>query len=257
MIGFLSFFKNPEIALHAGHLSFMTLISIIPFVAVGLITSTFLANFGLIAEDLFISIIENFARSIGASDKILQYINQLIKEVNFEAVGLFGYLFLILTSYRLMWSVHTSFNAIWETPKKNEKRRHIITVFAVIFGIPLYSILCGLVSYISKEVFVIEYFVMASIPFILIAIYKIIPRSKVDTKAAIYAALTTSVALVIMRVGFNWSSATLMGYNKIYGSLAYLPLFMVLIYLEWMLVLYGVEISRFLSSRKTFSFKSP
>lgn len=78
------------------------------------------------------------------------------------------------------------------------------------------------------------------------ALYKIIPYTLVDTKAAAIGATFTSVAWVIFLVAYkfyvtNFSKGT----AALYGTLALVPITLLLLYVSALIVLFGAEIAFF------------
>jgi len=74
-------------------------------------------------------------------------------------------------------------------------------------------------------------------------IYAFLPNTKVRLKPAIIGAFTAAV----MWGGTKWalaaSSATLVKYNAVYGGLATIPITMVWIYVTWLIVILGAEVT--------------
>lgn len=75
-------------------------------------------------------------------------------------------------------------------------------------------------------------------------VYSIMPYTYVQPKAAAVGALFTSLALVIFIIGFQYYvSFFSAGKFAIYGTLAAIPLALLLIYVSTIIILYGCEIS--------------
>ena len=90
--------------------------------------------------------------------------------------------------------------------------------------------------------------------FILIfLIYKIIPYTNVDFKAAGIGAAVTSVAFVIFLLAYKYYVANFSkGTAALYGTLALIPLTLLLLYVSALIVLIGAEIAFFVQYPKLF-----
>lgn len=98
------------------------------------------------------------------------------------------------------------------------------------------------------------------IPFLVIfilifLIYKIIPYTNVDFKAAGIGAAVTSVSFVIFLLAYKYYVANFSkGTAALYGTLALVPLTLLLLYVSALIVLIGAEIAFFVQYPKLFRF---
>ena len=88
----------------------------------------------------------------------------------------------------------------------------------------------------------------------LFSMYKIIPDTKVNTKASLISAAIASLSLSLVQSSFLWVSLRVFRHNKIYGSLASFPIFLVWILTVWYVILAGASFCAFLQQRQA---KSP
>ena len=92
------------------------------------------------------------------------------------------------------------------------------------------------------------------LPFLIIwllffLIYKVIPYASISNKAASLGAAFTSLAWAVFVLGFKVYAASFSkGTLIIYGSLAAVPLFLLLFYVSVLIMLFGVEISYFIQN---------
>ncbi|MFN9066467.1 MAG: YhjD/YihY/BrkB family envelope integrity protein, partial [Bdellovibrionales bacterium] len=73
----------------------------------------------------------------------------------------------------------------------------------------------------------------------LFTIYKWIPVAKVKTSKALIGALLAGIGLIVLKNTFAYLMKTFFVINKIYGSMAAIPLFLLHILIFWYIVLIG------------------
>jgi membrane protein len=78
---------------------------------------------------------------------------------------------------------------------------------------------------------------------VLVALYKYLPHTRVRFKSAAWGALLAGILLQGARPLFTLYVLKFMRYEKIYGSLGAIPIFLVWIWLLWLIVLFGAEAS--------------
>lgn len=77
----------------------------------------------------------------------------------------------------------------------------------------------------------------------LLAVYKFAPACPVRWRHAFAGAFLAGLALEAAKDGFAWYVANVPTYQRIYGALAVLPLFMLWVYVGWLIVLAGAAIA--------------
>ena len=90
--------------------------------------------------------------------------------------------------------------------------------------------------------------------FFLWVLYTIIPDIKVSKIASLISSVAASAALSVIQGSFLWVSLKLFKQNKIYGSLASFPIFLLWLLVVWYVVLCGVSLCAFLQQK---IFKRP
>ena len=77
-------------------------------------------------------------------------------------------------------------------------------------------------------------------------IYKILPEVRVQTKKALIGALVSCLGLIALKKSFSWITKSFIGINKIYGSLATIPLFLLYVLIVWYIILIGAAFVAYL-----------
>jgi membrane protein len=82
------------------------------------------------------------------------------------------------------------------------------------------------------------------------AIYKFVPHTQVSKRCAMIAGVVTSAVFILAQNSFRIYTARAVSYNKIYGSLAAIPVMLLWVYIVWMIVLSGAALTAALQKRQ-------
>ena len=165
----------------------------------------------------------------------------------------------------LLWSIlkvlimlEDSFNGIWKVKRKRSYIRRIIDYVALTFIGPIFfAIVLTAISFFSHKLeavadghayayllsFIINLTGFLIITFLFTCIFIIIPNTKVKVKPALVAGVATTVMFFILKFLFIHLQSSISRYNAIYGSLAFIPIFLIWVQYIWMSVLIGAQIS--------------
>lgn len=237
----------------AGSLSFTLLLSFIPFIIsmAGIIGLLPFSNRYItrIEKYFFTNYIPHGGTQIYTQVKIFL---QQSKELS-----LFGFSSLVVTTYMMLFAIERQLNALWHTTRQssifNSLRTH--TLF-LICGFCVISIMTVLRIY--SHVFLnspsIDFFFDQSLTtFVTIVmfslIYKFMPSHSVSLPHAIIAGITATLLFSISKQLFLFYSVHLfVNYHVIYGSMAFVPLFLIWIYISCLNLLFCAEIIHGLES---------
>jgi membrane protein len=255
-------FLQHKCLLRASALSFTTILSLVPFLALAFAV---LKGFGVqnVVEPL---IVERLA--VGSSDvvtKIISYINNT-KMASLGAIGLAA---LIVTVISLLGSIEEAFNDIWGVEETRSLYRKFSDYLSVVVSGPilLFAAISVNTSLQSQSLvrwllatayfgdFILIFFRIipyVSIWLALVCLYSFIPNTRVRFVSALVGGILAGTAWQVAQWGYVHFQIGVAKYNAIYGTLAALPVFMVWIYTSWVIVLFGVEVVVAHQSRKTY-----
>ena len=169
------------------------------------------------------------------------------------AVEGLGGIALVFIAISLMYNVERTFNDLWAVEVRRGLVARLMYFTAMGFwglallGISFYasawlhSALAGAPGFLQKVFFWSMPFIVTSL--VLAVFYKIIPHVRVDWKGALIAGATAGVLWELTKLFMGLYFTKVVSYAKIYGSLGALPIFMVWIYVSWVILLFGAEIS--------------
>ncbi|MHC4208261.1 MAG: YhjD/YihY/BrkB family envelope integrity protein [Planctomycetota bacterium] len=75
------------------------------------------------------------------------------------------------------------------------------------------------------------------------AIYKLIPNTNVTYRPALFGALLAAILLELGKRMLGAYFANAVSFSQLYGSLGLIPVFMFWVYVMWLIVLFGLEVS--------------
>lgn len=242
--------QDTEISKSASALAYTTILSIIPLLAVSF--SIFKAFGGL---DKLYAIIEPFIfenLAEGSDEKTLDLVRSFIGNIHAGTLGFSGLVGLMFTSMSMLSSVENSINKIWGTPlRRGLFRRITLYWFFITLGPLALSIAIGFATTLDIP---LSKIFPSGLPFLLISVgffyglYRYVPHRPVYWKAALISAITTTITWGLAKMCYGLYVKKVVSYDKIYGSLGAIPIFLVWIYVAWLVVLTGAALSASLQS---------
>lgn len=256
-------FVNAKIGDLATNLTYVSFISIFPLVAVVMGLSK---GFGL--DRLLVNRLKEYVPSSETQlNYILEVAEKLIKSLNSSVLSGVGLVIILWSVINLLMILEKSINIVWQVRENRNLSRRIINYIAIIFIIPIIlllligtndKILQILSSFSKIGIFTI---VIMNILKLLIMIsivtfmYYAVPNTYVSLKSSVISATTVILTLLILSNFYGFVQNSISKYNAIYGSLAFVPLFLVWVRYLWIIVLTGVQLTYILDS-KDFSFEN-
>lgn len=233
----------------ASALTYNTLLSIIPFLAVLFAIAKGFGFKNIIQSELF-----TYFR--GQQELLSKAITFIDNSLEYAKGGVFlgiGIILLLYTVLNLMSNIEDNFNFIWSIKKGRSYYRQFTDYTALVLIIPI-LLICNagfsivLNSSLEKEVIglVISPFIKL-LPYVITIIqftfvYIYIPNTKVKFKSALFAGIVAGLAFQIFQQIYINGQIWISKYNTIYGSFAALPLLLLWLQLSWLIVLIGVEL---------------
>lgn len=239
--------------LRASALTFTTLLSLVPMLA---LVFSVLKGFG-VQNELEPLLLDQLAVGGGtAVTKIVEYINN----TNVARLGTYGLVFLIVTVLTLLSNIEESFNSVWGVKETRPMLRRFTDYFSVVTIGPLLVVVAiSMTSTLRSQQLIItlvkyDYvgevllFMFEILPFMVMwlvfaGLYLFMPNVKVSPRAALIGGVFGGTLWQLSQWGYLSFQVGVARYNAIYGTMAALPILMVWIYLSWMIVLLGLEMT--------------
>ncbi|MBN1899086.1 MAG: YihY family inner membrane protein [Spirochaetes bacterium] len=250
---FLGFIKD-QCLLRASALTYTTTLSIVPLLAVAFSVSK---GFGF-QNTVYL---KTFLTKIAAGrtqivDQIISYINN----TNVTALGAIGVATLLFTVISLLGNIEKALNRIWGIQRSRSIGRKFTDYLSVIIVYPLLTVIAisstaGLQSntIVQKilSVSVISHlylFLLRLTPYIMVwlaltFVYYFMPNTRVKFTSALTGGIIGGTLWQVAQFFYIHFQVGVAKYNAIYGSFSQIPLFLIWLYISWVVVLLGAEIS--------------
>ena len=265
-VGHLLFrgYADDDLTIHASSLTFVTLTSLVPILAVGF---ALVKGFGFGADQL--ATVEQMAWFLQMPEQwqeFVQKILDIVNTTNFAALGWIGLAFFVLTAVLLLANVEKSFNRVWGVDKNRSLLRQIANYTSVLVLVP---VLIGLAGALKAQVAINRKFFdvdvnawaqnLASFGILWLVIgflYVFVPNTRVRLRSALVSSLLTTVVFLGWMQMFTVMQTGVVNYNRIYGAFAAVPVFMLWMYVTWVILLLGAEFTFALQNSDTYQLES-
>ena len=243
-------FISDRCTTQASALSFSSMLSIVPFLAI-LFAILKALNVHTILAPILLSNVAVGSQEIITS--ILRYINN----THVGSLGAIGLITLFLTVMATLDNVEEAFNQICGVGRGKAVHHKLRDYLIVIFAIPLLTALAvtittslqhqGVVQWFLRLPGIGHLFLLRLVPYLsiwiaLTCLYLFIPNVRLRVRNAAIGGLIAGTAWQVAQWTFIHFQLGVSRYNTIYGTLALLPVFMIWIYSSWLIVLAGMEI---------------
>jgi membrane protein len=237
----------------AGSLAFSTILAAVPLLAT---FSLFAATFFRQNVDEIFSVL-NVALPYQAA-RLTENLRTFVEDS--LAISGIGLIALVVASLRLDFEVEAIFNAVWGSPR----RRHLLTRIAIytlsLFAFALFVGGLSLVYEVLSRIPLLSILMDSPAAELLLPVvaqfsglsiaYRYLPNARVRWASAFSGAGFVTLLLQLLRLFFGLYVDGLSRMNLITGTLALVMLTLLSVYLVWMIVLFGVELTHVLETGK-------
>ncbi len=240
-----------DILVHAASLSFKSILSLVPTLA--LIFSV-AKGFGL--QKTIEPLILNNIIVGGESNDLIPQILEYVSNTNVKALGTIGLIFMIWTSISMVSQVEDSLNSIWSVTRSRSLYRKFTDYLSILtIGPLLIAVTLSLPPIISSHFItqkLLEYglfagafkFFLLTLPWltsiaVLTLIYLLIPNTKVQFTSALLAGVTAGILWQCNQFIFIKFQIGVANYNAIYGTFASAPILLLWLHAGWLIILGG------------------
>ena len=242
--------REDNITISAGHLAYVTLLSLVPFIMVTFTIMSAFPAFASVRSKLEHFVFSNFVPT--ASDVVHKYMTDFVG--NASQMSAIGILSLLVVALMLISNVDKTLNRIWRT----QSDRPIVYTFAIYWmvitlgpmligsSVVVSSYLTGLAAFTEEYTPGLGTFLLSLVPsgaamLAFTILYMVVPNRRVFARHALVGAIVATVAFEITKSGFALYVTNFPSYELIYGALAVVPILFLWVYLSWIIVLFGAE----------------
>jgi membrane protein len=169
------------------------------------------------------------------------------------SVTAFSLAVVIWASICLLSTIERAFNGIWHVTKGRSFVHRIINYWTLLTLGPLFiaagiyvSTKYSFIGMIHENILsnlapAIVSYLIALVTFFLL--YFVLPNTKVNVKAAVWGSAIAALVWSIAKWGFTIYVVRFIPYAKLYGVLGLIPLGIFWIYITWLIVLFGLQLT--------------
>jgi len=232
----------------AASLAFATLVAAVPLLATFslVLAAFFQQNVGTIL-DVVNSILPYHSAHV--TDSLREFVSQS------TAISGIGLAVLLVVSLRLLFIVEGVFNAVWGAPRRRRLAQRVLLYTLVLLALGLFlgsmgvgaTLLrrAGMAMLLDSDI-AVRFLPYVSEFVALTLAYRFLPNARVHWGAAAIAAAVVSSSLELVRGCLGVYVHALSRMNLITGSITFILLTLLSVYLVWVFILLGVELTHVL-----------
>ena len=241
----------------ASSLAYTTLLSIVPLIGVMFSFFGNLTVFEEISNELQDFVFGNFVPEFGRT--VQQYLISF--SLNASQLTVTGIIVLVIIALMMMSTIESALNHIWNVLSKRRPLARflvywaILTLGPILVGVGLYTtsyILSLPVVTSVHSSMMLKTRLLAMMPFLTTTLaftfmYILVPNCHVNRFSAIVGGIIAALFFEVAKYSFGLYVKAVPTYQMIYGAVAIIPMFLIWIYVSWLIVLLGAQITYCLS----------
>lgn len=263
-------FIKDKCALHASALTYYSLLSVVPILALIFGISK---GFGM-HDTIKQRIMEELPAHNEVTVWIIKLADSLLSITSSGLVTAVGIVLLLWTAIKVLGNIEETLNVIWGVKRSRTFIRKFSDYLSImVIGPLIFFFSSSLAVYLASQVTdltqrtelaqlvdPIVYYLIELTPIFLIWIlftltFMIIPNTKVNFSAAFLSAIVSGTLYHWVQwfyIEFQIGAAR---YSTVYGTFAALPLFLIWLQLSWFIVLFGAELTYAFQNISTYIFE--
>ena len=262
-------FQDNECPLHASSLTYISLMAIVPILALALAILRGLGA-GDWAEQ---RIIQSIAVMPDQFQNFVVNLFTYVKNTNFATLGGIGLLLLLWVVVQVLGRVEMSFNRVWGVTLHRRMLRKFSDYLSIVMVVPILMVAAttinatlsnlALVQLLQERFgyarFLYSWF-LSFLPLLatwtaFVFLYKLMPNTRVLTMPAVVSGIIGGSLWVGWQGLYIELQIGISRYNAIYGTLASVPIFLFWLYISWWIILLGAEIGFALQNYSTYKME--
>ena len=250
-------FLGDQLFAAAGALSFTTVFALVPLSMVVFGVLSAFPVFDQWSSQLSHYIFSNFVpRAANAVEKYLREFS-----ANIQSLTAAGTVALVVSLLITLMGVESTFNRIWRVPTARPKFSRFLVYWTVL---TLGALVAATSLALSTRFFALAVFetsagrwlealMLRGAPMLIemlafAAVFKVVPHRTVKWRHALAGAALAVVLFECVKWAIGLYLDSFGAYQKIYGPLAFVPIFLIWIYLGWSAILFGASLASSMSA---------
>lgn len=253
-------FKEDQCPMHASALTFISVMALVPFLVI-----LFAIAKGLGFEQASQMLIEKTAEMPEALQQAVSNILTTVESASAGTLGSIGTLIFLWVAIKMLSNIEETFNLVWGVKTSRTLIDKIRNYVVIIVATPVLLIIASagqpvIIAFTSRLEWMGPLLTLSLrlIPVITMAlafsiVYVFLPNTKVKFSAAFTGAFVAALLSVLFQLAVIKLGFIVGKYNRIYGTLAAIPLFLFWVQTSWMILLMGAEVAFSTQNAGTYS----
>ena len=244
----------------AGSLTFTTLLSVVPFLAVSFALFTRFPVFQRFEKALEELLLKSLLPA-DISRTVLRYLTQFADNAN--GLTWAGSLFVLVTAITMMLTVENALNRIWQVKKPRPiVKRVALYALMLAIGPPALGASLWATSYVLSASlgwigslppslrFVLNLGPVLLGALALASLFYFVPNTRVRRRDAIVGGVLASIGFELGKRGFAAYLVKVPTYKAVYGAFAAFPVFLLWVYFSWLVTLTAAIVTANLAGKR-------
>jgi membrane protein len=237
----------------AAALTYVTLLALVPLFVAAVAVLSSAPVFGGVIEDLKRFLLRNLVPDIA---RHIIYVNLAQFQQNAARLTTVGLVGVLVLNVMLLLSIDRTLNGIWRVRRSRPYWISALSyIVLVIAGPLLIGASVSVTTYLSPMLAAFTGLepepqspLLRALPFLGTAIaffllYRLLPHRRVPWRHALLGAAVAAVLFEAAKNVFSIYARMAPTYNVVYGAFAAVPFFLVWVYLSWLTILFGAELT--------------
>ena len=239
------------------------MLSIVPIFAIAFAIAR---NFGF--EDMLHRFINN---NMQEQEEVMNWVtgmvDKLLQETREGVIAGVGGVILFWSVIQVLNNIEASFNDIWQIRKARSPFRKFSDYLAIMILTPFAIGITG--SFLVKmqtRAEALEYLkplvvtLMKAVPYVsmwllLTIVYIVMPNTKVKFRNALIAGIIAGTVVMLFQSLYQGLQIGVLRWGTLYGTIAFIPLFLMWLQITWLIVLMGAELSFAYQNIENYEFE--
>jgi membrane protein len=251
--------KDDNCKLHAAALTYSTLMAMVPFFVI-LFSISSAIGFPTAKEYL----LEQSA-DIPQIQEAVRSLIEMVEKVDMATLGVFGGVIFLYIIFKLLSGIEESFNQIWGVQSSRTIADKIRNYLSVLVITPILLLVANFLSLrlsaFSSQVLWLGPFIKTVLqlaPILIltlafVAVFMFIPNTRVSFRAALVGGFSSAFLAIVLQVLMVKVGIGVTRLSKIYGTFAYIPIFLFWLQMSWTILLFGAELAFAIQNRDTYA----
>ncbi|HAG91795.1 MAG TPA: hypothetical protein DCL41_07980 [Bdellovibrionales bacterium] len=238
-------FYEEDVLLLATSMAFSSIFALVPVLAIFTAVSQWAGNLGEFSFN-FKELLLNYITS-GAGERLVTQLSASLGGVKPMGIGIFGLVGLLSASIKIIYDFDSVILRVWNGKRHATWwKRGMVYILILILSPLAISVAAGLLDWDVLKQFVGLFSSTATV-LVFLALFlcfKFTPPEKVKLRSAFGGAVFSYILLKVGQKIYLWSTVNVFAYDKLYGSLAFVPLFLFWLFLIWVFILAGLAMTK-------------